>query len=728
MSQAQSNNAAQLVNEALSFHQQGRIAEAEALYKSALNINPNDFDALHMLGIVHAQRGQFADAENCLRKALAVDKSVLPCWHNYGTILAKLKRFDESVASYQSALKLNPNYPPIYGDLGNSLFALGRFEEALANYDKQLSLIPNHGDAWVGRGNVQYEFGKYDEAAASFDKAIAINPQLATAWVGRGSVLLSRRRYDEALAAYDKALALKPDMAEAWAGRANVFATKQRFPEAIQNLDRATELDPDYAEAWATRGDVLLELNQLEKAEQALERALALKPTHPQAWAGQGRRLFALGRFQDALTCFDKALAIKPSEQGWLTNKIFALDFVPGTNFAKHQAVRAEWWRRFGEPTSSTRVATYDKSRDPKRRLVLGYVSADFRQHSAAFTFRPVLTNHDKTQFEVVCYSCNSQDDDVTKTFKVVADRWYDVADSSDDDLAQKIRADQIDILIDLSGHSMGNRLLTFARKPAPVQVSAWGHATGTGVATIDYLFSDPVAIPEAVRHLFAEKIYDLPCVIATEPLPEGIPAPDSSVFKDGRCTFGVFNRTSKISDEAVNTWARILADVPKARLLMKDTALDSAPIMVSLRDRFLACGVAADRLEFMGSTPRQQHLEAYGRVDISLDPFPHNGGVSTWESLRMGIPVVTQLGESLSGRTSGAILASIGMSEWIAENADAYHAIAVEFATNAARLAQAREHLPSRIASSASGDVARYTRAVEAAYREMWQIYCRST
>jgi predicted O-linked N-acetylglucosamine transferase (SPINDLY family) len=762
MNQAQPNGAAQLVNQAISLHQQGRIAEAEALYKSALEVDPRDFDALHMLGIVHAQRNQFAEAEALLRKALAVDKSVIPCWHNHGTLLAKLRRFDESVASYQSALKLNPNYPPIYSDLGNSLFALGRFQEALANYQTQLSFIPNHPDALVGCGNAQNEIGNYEEAAASFDKALAINAQHPNAWLGKGNVLYNRGLYDDARAAYDRALTLKADLADAWIGRGNVFANakqfsealtafdkalsidpdqpagycnranvhfvKRRFSEALRDLDRAVALNPNYAEAWAGRGNVLVQLNQLRQAEKAFDRALTLKPTLGPAWAGQGQRLLALGRYQEALAAFDKAIALKPDEVGWLTNKIFALDFSPDASFAEHQAARTEWWRRFGETAASAPPARHGNSRDPKRRLVLGYVSADFRQHSAAFTFRPVLSHHDKAQFEIVCYSNNPHDDDVTPTFKSVADRWHDVAEIDDDELAQRIRADQIDILIDLSGHSGGNRLLTFARKPAPVQVTAWGHATGTGLSTIDYLLSDPVAIPEAVRHFFAEKIYDVPCVIATEPLPEGVSAPDPSVFKAGYCTFGVLNRTSKISDEAIRTWACILNDVPGSRLLMKDTSLDATPVMASLRERFAACGISSDRLEFLGSTPRQQHLDVYQRIDISLDPFPVNGGVSTWESLRMGVPMVTKLGQGLPSRTSGAILTSIGMSDWVARDADSYHAIAVQFARDADRLTKAREQLPSRIATSSSGDVMRYTRAVEAAYRDMWQSYCQST
>jgi predicted O-linked N-acetylglucosamine transferase (SPINDLY family) len=358
---------------------------------------------------------------------------------------------------------------------------------------------------------------------------------------------------------------------------------------------------------------------------------------------------------------------------------------------------------------------------------VLGYVSADFRRHSAATIIWPVLKNHDKTRFEVVCYSCSPKRDDVTKDFQQVADRWVDASQISDADLARRIRADEVDILIDLSGHSGGNRLGTFARRPAPVQVTAWGHGTGTGLPTVDYLFSDPVTIPQAMRHLYAEKIYDLPCVI-TSALPViELPRGDPPARANGYVTFGVFNRITQMSDDAVAVWARVLHGVPDARLLLKDGAFDEQSLRDLLRQRFAAHGIAAERIDFLGSSPREQHLAAFGRTDIGLDPFPQNGGVSTWEALHMGVPIVAKLGHTAPSRLSGAILTSIGMGDWVAEDADDYVARAVKFATMPNHLATLRHELPAKIAASASGNAALYTHAVETSYRAMWEDYCRT-
>ncbi len=339
--------------------------------------------------------------------------------------------------------------------------------------------------------------------------------------------------------------------------------------------------------------------------------------------------------------------------------------------------------------------------------------------------FKPILLNHDKRRFEVTCYSCSNLEDDFTDDFRRAADRWRNVAQLSDDEFHQQIRADQIDILVDLSGHTAGNRLDVFARRPAPAQVSAG--ATGTGLPTIDYLFSDPVVCPAAVRHLFAEKIVDLPCVITIEPLPDQLRPSDPPVLTQGRVTFGVFNRATKVANEVVSLWARIPHALPRSRILMKHYGFDDAAMRSRLLEQFAAHGIAAERIAFLGATSRGEHLAAFKDVDISLDPFPHNGGISTWESLQMGVPVVAMLGQTVTSRAAGAILSSVGMTDWVADNADDYLAIAVKFASAPEHLKTLRHELPARLSASAAGNSATYTKAVEAAYRAMWADYCRT-
>lgn len=264
-----------------------------------------------------------------------------------------------------------------------------------------------------------------------------------------------------------------------------------------------------------------------------------------------------------------------------------------------------------------------------------------------------------------------------------------------------------------------------FARKPAPVQVTAWGHGNGTGLPTVDYLFSDPVLIPNDVRHVFAEKIYDLPCGLTLAPPADDLPPADPPVLATGYVTFGAFNRIIKISDGVLSVWAQILDAAPQSRLVIKDGALDNGSLRDVLMERATRCGIAAHRIDLLGASPRRRHLATLERVDICLDPFPQNGGVSTWEALHMGVPVVCQLGNSVPSRISAAILTSLGLNEWIARDLDEYRRITLSHASRPEALKMLRQQLPARIARSEAGNIVRYTRAVEKAYRTMWQAYC---
>jgi predicted O-linked N-acetylglucosamine transferase (SPINDLY family) len=417
----------------------------------------------------------------------------------------------------------------------------------------------------------------------------------------------------------------------------------------------------------------------------------------------------------------DQVLAIRPDLAPVHSNKIFVMDFTSDLGFEEHQLER----RKYAQIQSKRipgDLKGYSNDRNPSRPLVLGYVSADFKHHSAAFCFGPVLRHHDAREFRVICYSGVRAEDEWTEAFRQLADPWQPVAGLSDDELAEQIRADGVDILIDLSGHSQGNRLPVFARKPAPIQVTAWGHGGGTGLSAVDYQFTDPVFIPERARPLFTERCFDLPCCItfeAPEEAPEvgGLPAE-----AQGCVTFGSLNRFSKVSPQVFDLWTQILDNVPGSRLLIKDVALGDPAVQQHILDFVEARGISADRIEMRGPTPRLEHLAAYNRVDIVLDTFPQNGGISTWEALWMGAPVLAMLGNSPASRISGAILHALGEGEWVVESEAEYLQLAVEKAADLKALARFRAGIRTRIMASPAGNPERYTRAVEEAYRYMWK------
>lgn len=680
-----------LLGHALQLHKMGLFPEAQAAYRQLLQLAPNQFIALHMLGVLEADAKNYQQAETLLSRAVAVDPRSADAHMSLGVALNGLRRHGEACASYRKALALRPNHAVTLSNLGNASVALDLHEEALHSYDR----------------------------------ALALNANLAEAHNGRGWALSRLRNYDGALASLDRALSIKPDYAAALANRAVALRELQRFDEGLADGNRAIALAPDEANGWLARAGVLLQIQQIAQASHDCEQALAIAPDSIQAHLVLGLCLAGLGRVDEALASFDRALDIQPDLQSAISNKIFTLDFVGDATVERHQQARQVWWERVGAKIASEAAGPHDNSRDPDRRLVLGYVSSDFNAHSAAFIFKPVLQHHDRAQFEIVCYSCSSKVDTTTSEFQGIADRWRDASQWTDERLDAEIRADGVDILIDLSGHTRGNRLSVFARKPAPIQVHGWGHGTGTGLPTIDYLFSDPVAIPFAVRHLFAETVVDLPCFVTLTPLPAGIERASTPAISNGFVTFGVFNRISKISDEAAEVWSRILKRVPGSRLLIKDVALDDQLVRDNLLARFAACGLPAERVDLLGATLRSEHLASFNRVDICLDPFPQNGGVSTWEALQMGVPVVAKLGNSLPSRAAGSILTALGLSDWVTDSDEGYIEIAVGHAADIGALDRLRRDLPGQIDSAAAGNPVPYARAVDEAYRAMWKRYC---
>jgi predicted O-linked N-acetylglucosamine transferase (SPINDLY family) len=718
---------ADLLEDALALHRRGAVAEAAARYAEVLRTEPGNADAHYYLAMIACQSGRFSEGADLACKALAGDPQHARAHVVLGRALSALGRREEALASFECAIAIAPKLAQAHSHRADVLSELGRQAEAIECYDQALALAPDSAEDWFNRGLALIASSRSEEAVASFDRAIAGKPDYAEAWLRRGNVLHGLRRHDDALAAYERAIALKSDLADAWLGHGLVLADLNRTDAALSEIDRGLTQRPDFAEGWLGRGMVLHGQKRFGEALDAYDRALALKPDLAEAWYAHGCTSFEISRVADALASYDKALSIKPGLSDALSSKIFALDFANDAGFAEQQLARKEWRQIVDTNLAARPPSRHTNSREPGRRIKVGYVSSDFRAHSAAHAFRPVLLNHDKSQSDITCYSCSHARDEMTKDFQAAADRWRDVSQLSDDALYEQIRDDKIDILVDLSGHSAGNRLGVFARKPSPIQVSAWGHATGTGLPAIDYLFADPVVCPPSVRHLFAEKIFDLPCIISIEPPPQAVRRSSLPLLSRGKITFGVFNRASKVSDEAVELWARILQSIPDSRILMKHGGFDVESARIGCIERFARHGISSERIAFRGETSRRDHLAAFSEVDISLDPFPMGGGISTWESLQMGVPVVAKLGNSIVSRVGGAIVSSIGMVDWVSDTAGGYLDIAVKFASLPEPLVALRRELPAMILRSAAGNSVTYTRAVEAAYRSMWTGYRRS-
>jgi predicted O-linked N-acetylglucosamine transferase (SPINDLY family) len=455
-----------------------------------------------------------------------------------------------------------------------------------------------------------------------------------------------------------------------------------------------------------------------------MDRVLALKPDFVPALISRGKMLRLRGEVGEAVRCFREAVRLRPNDSALNTSLIFSLNFDPSISERDKQFERSQWDKRHAQKFKA-RWRPHDNEPTPGRRLRIGYLSSYFRHDNAAYGLGNAILHRDAERFEIFCYSDTAGEDDVTDRLREQAHHWRRTRELSDDQLAELIRSDRIDILIDCVGHMIGNRLLVLARKPAPIQVTAWGEPTGTGLEAVDYLLASRVLVPEADRHLFAERVIDLPNFTGfwtPDPLPDVVPLP---ALANGHITFGSFNRLAKTSEGTIRAWATILHRVPGARLVLKHPQLADPPQRMRILSAFEAHGISPGSLTFIGGTDRPTHFACYNIIDIGLDPFPHGGGMTTLDALWMGVPVVTWAGSSVSSRWAATSLVPLGLTDFVADRPESYIELAVAKAADLESLSKLRASLRTRVAVSEFGDGPRYCRTVEAAYLGMWQRWC---
>jgi predicted O-linked N-acetylglucosamine transferase (SPINDLY family) len=632
-------------------------------------------------------------------------------------------RVGEAASAYRRIVSGSPAHGQGLHLLGVSLCQLGSAERGVAAIARALAFHPDNAEARYNRANIRATAGAHGLAATDYRLSLVLKPDYHEAHCNLANVEAIGGQMAGSAGRLRRALAIAPTFVLARYHLGLALSNLRNYGAAAGELRRAVELNPEHADAHERLATALTILRQLAAAAAHGRKAIALRPQSAAAHYSQANVDSVANLTDDAIVRYGRALAIAPDHAYAHSNLIFSLDLVTST-LERQQRERRAWYDRHGRRFAPT-APRYAGDRRPGRRLRIGYVSADFRQHSAAYLFGPMILHRDRQEFDLVLYSGVESEDDMTARFRAASDAYRSTVDVSDEDVVARVRADAIDILVDLSGHSDGNRLLVFARKPAPVQVSGWGHVTGTGLETIDYLLADPVMLPADVRPLFAEHAFDLPCFIGYAP-PAHAPAVGPAPVATGRpLTFGCLNRLSKLSGVTMDLWSRLLLERPASRLLVKDGSLSNAMERSRLAAEFERRGVTASRLVLRGRTPHIEHLATYGEVDIALDPFPQNGGTSTFEALWMGVPVVARLGATPAGRASGAILSALGLGQWVAGSDADYVEIARRLADDPARLAAIRARLRPTLASSVVCDPARYCRAVEGAYREMWRRYC---
>ncbi len=702
--------------------QAGRLGEAEAIYREILRVLPGHPDVLHHLGIVAGQMGRNEQAVEYISQALSGVADPAAAHSNLGLALCNLGRLDEARAALTRALELQPNYPEALSNLGIVWLAMGQLDLATAAQQQAAVLQPGFLQPKVRLIDLAVARDCAAEAVAMAHQVLRQFPDQPVVLNALGNAYDALRMWPEALEAFSRAVAVAPDMAEAHFNRGNILKDLGRHDEAAAVYRATLNMNPNMPAAHNNLGLIQIKEGMLDEGMASFREALRLDPSCAAIHNNLAGSLKDIGEHAQALAHYRGALELQPAMVDAGSNLLFSLhypaDSDPAEIFAAHQA----WDRIQGDPLRPD-IRAHGNDRDPRRRLRVAYVSPDLNDHPVGRLLLPILQHHDPSCVEVVAYAQVDKPDVMTARLKEHVTEWHDVRHLRDTELAERVRADAIDILVDLAGHTRGHRLLTFARKPAPVQVSYLGYPDTTGLSAMDYRLSDSYADPEGLTDRFCvEQLVRLdPCAWCFTPLPE-VAATRAAT---GPVTFGTFNHTAKVTDPMLRVWARILRELPESRLLLKAYAWRSEIAQRRALALFAAEGIAAERIELCGDVmDYEDHLAFHGRLDIALDTFPYNGTNMTFEALWMGTPVITLAGSTHVSRVGVSLLTNAGHPEWIANSQEEYVAKAVELARDPARLAAIHRVLRDELRAAPLMDGPAIARRIEAAYLTMWQTW----
>ncbi|MBU2537297.1 MAG: tetratricopeptide repeat protein [Proteobacteria bacterium] len=706
------------------FHHQARYEEALSTYQKALQLQPNHADTLYNLANTLQSQGRLQEALLSYKKALAIKEDFLEVYAQLGNIFCDQGKPDAAIGCFQHALQLNPTAADGHFNLARALKERGSLDEAIVCYQRALKLQPTSAIAYNNLGNIFQEQGRFTEADACLRRALELRPDYPEAHNNLATIQLAQGQLTESESSCRRALELLPNCAEIYGNLGNTLKAQGRIAEAITSYQQALLLKPTSASAYNNLGNLLQKQGRLAEAEACLRRALEINPDYIEAHSNIGNVLKDQGLLDEAVASYRQALLLKPDYASAHSNLLLTIQylntFTPMEIFNEHQ----RYAEHFEAPLRCD-WQPHQNSPDPERRLRVGYVSGDFCNHAVAFFIEPILASHDKSQVEIYCYYNNTKRDGHTERMTANADHWLVCMGMNDEELTRQIRSDGIDILIDLSGHTAHNRLPVFAKKPAPVQATWIGYAGTTGLTAMDYRITDAYMDPPGLTERYhTEKLIRLPDTVAAyrpEPgCPQVNPLP---ALKSDELIFASLNNPTKINPGVTALWARLLTALPHARLMLGNAA--EGGIQQRLIELFGAAGIAAERLILQPRMPIVDYLALHHHIDLALDPFPYNGGTTTYHSLWMGVPVITLAGEQMVSRCGVAILSRIGMHEFITHSEEEYLQRAIELAQDLPGLNRIRQSLREQM-SGTNCKPGNITHHLEAAYRDMWRRWCK--
>jgi predicted O-linked N-acetylglucosamine transferase (SPINDLY family) len=778
-------NSQALQNRAIEFHQKGNLAEAERLYLRVLEADPGSFTARHMLGVIRLGTGKLAEALELIGDALKSNPDDTGALSNYGYALIRAGRLPEALASYDRALAIGPKTAETLCNRANILWEFDRPEEALAGYDEALAIKPNLPEALISRSNALRHLHRFEEALESCDRALAIRPNDANGWNNRGVALAALHRNEEALASYERALAIRADFAQALGNRAGALLAMKRFEEALQSCARALTIAPNNAEALGNRGGALLGLMRPVEALASCDRALAIKPNLIEALSNRGHALRDLKRFEEALAVYDRVLAIAPqsaeaffdrgsilSDLGRLEEALenyekardfnhpqalglaanMALDLCDWTRTARYaQAIKvqvaagtavvlpfillgysgdAALQLKCARDYVQDRIATrqspaWGGSAYRHDRIRIAYLSSDLRTHPMASVVAELFELHDRSRFEVFAFSLGDDDQSGVRARLVKGvDHFIDVRSKSDREAARLLRENEVDIIIDLNGHTKNARPEILSQRPAPLQVSYMGYPGTMGADFIDYIIADEIVLPVHQQVFFSEKIVYLPGSYwandSKRTVAEATPSRKDAGLPEQGFVFCCFNNNRKIAAAVFDNWMRLLGQVPGSVLWL---LTDNPSACNNFRQAAAAAGIDPGRLVFAARVESAEHLARHRLADIVLDTLPYNAHTTASDALWMGVPVVTCLGEAFAGRVAASLLHAVGLPELVTQSLNDYEALALRLAQNPSALLELRQKLEQNRLTHPLFDTNLFRRHFESALTTMCEI-----
>ena len=738
----------ELLNQALALHSRGQLAEAERLYLAVMRAAPQEAAAPHLLGVVRAQQGRTREALELMAAALKLKPDAPDILSNYGNALKTEGRLAEALASFDRAVTLKPDYAAAWSRRAQALHALGRLREALESADRALTLNPRHLEALDARGAILAELGRPEDALASYDQALRLAPDFPDTLNNRALVLKTLRRPEEALASVERALTIHGGMAEAWNNRGIILFELKRLAEAIDCYDRALGLRPGYAQAFNNRAVAKGGLKRFADSLADCDQALALKPDFADALYNRGNALSELSRPQEALADYEQALAIDPNHPNALSGlanaalligdwkrtaelgerlkdavladrsviQPFVVMGYSDDNDLQLRAAR-NYVRRAGPGPVP---ALWRGERYAHDRIRVAYLSADFHNHVTAALTVEMFERHDRGRFEITAISFGPDDGSAMRGRLVRAfDRFHDARQQSDRAVAEHLRTLEIDIAVDLGGHTSGARPWVLAHRPCPVQAKYMGYPGTSGSDFIDYLIADRTVVPAEQEQFFSEKLAALPDTLWVTDTARTVPSPPSRAeagLPQAGFVFCCFNHNWKITAPIFDVWMRLLARIEGSVLWLLE---GNAAIGANLRKEAAARGIAPERLVFAGRTTPEQHLARQQLADLFLDTLPYNAHTTASDALWAELPLITLPGKSFPARVAASILEAANLPELIVPDLAAYETLALQLARDPATLKGVRKKLAGKSALPLF-DTARFTRNLEAAFFAM--------